>query len=313
MLPFVFFDESKMFGAHAWGLMCALGYFAWDYVATRRVKQLGYDARTFGSFTAWTFLSCAFFAHALDSVFYHWDDLVRRPHSIFFVWENSSSMGGIIGAIVGAIGWRFITFRKQNRFSMGLRKARLPILPYADMMSATFPVAMTFGRLGCAVIHDHPGVLAPVGTWIAHRWPTSGDEGVTRHFGPVSVQFGGSETRYDLGTVEFFYVAVIAIAFALTFSRNLRVGTYTAIACMVYPPARFVMDFYRLTDAQGGDVRHGSLTFAQYANIAMFALGVYIAVRLVRDAAFGRDTSLLVVGANDIAVKSVPAVLQRGD
>ncbi len=300
MLPFVFLDESKMFNIKAWGLMCAIGYFAWDHVATKRIARLNYDPVTFNSFTAWTFASAAFWAHALDSIFYHPDELTRRWWSIFLIWENMSSMGGIVGAIIGAVMWKFVQVNKVGyKIWPSLRKLPLPILPYTDVMCATFPIAMAFGRLGCALVHDHPGALAPPGTWAALRWPLSPEDGVHRVWGPLHVQFGGSLTRYDLGLIECVFVAFLALAVALTWNRKLRVGTYAVVICLGYTPARFVMDFYRATEDSAGDKRWGTLTFAQYATMVMFALGLFLAWKMRREQNFGADVTKVSVGARN--------------
>ncbi len=294
MLPFVFLDESKMFNIKAWGLMCAIGYFAWDHVATKRIARLHYNPATFNSFAAWTFTNVAFWAHALDSIFYHPDVLRERWWSIFLIWENMSSMGGIVGSIIGAVIWKFVQVNKQGyKIWPSLRKERLPILPYTDVMCATFPVAMAFGRLGCAIVHDHPGALAPPGTWAAIRWPLSSEDGVQHVWGPLHVQVGGAMTRYDLGLIECVFVALLALAVALTWSRQLRVGTYTIVICLAYTPARFAMDFYRATEDSSGDKRWGTLTFAQYATMAMFAFGLFVWWRMKRDPRFGAEVTRL--------------------
>ncbi len=36
----------------------------------------------------------------------------------------------------------------------------MPILPFADLILSVFPVAWVFGRSGCSVVHDHPGMKA---------------------------------------------------------------------------------------------------------------------------------------------------------
>ena len=43
----------------------------------------------------------------------------------------------------------------------------MPILPFADLILSVFPVAWVFGRSGCSVVHDHPGMKAEPGSLLA--------------------------------------------------------------------------------------------------------------------------------------------------
>ena len=42
-------------------------------------------------------------------------------------------------------------------------------LLYMDALEFVFPRAWLFGRLGCALTHDHPGI--PDGVWLGVRYP----------------------------------------------------------------------------------------------------------------------------------------------
>src|SRR5260370_37083557 len=90
------------------------------------------------------------------------------------------SLGVISGGFLGGLLW--CRFRRLSLFET-LR--RLDIVAYAT------PFAWMFGRLGCALAHDHRGL--PSTSWIAVQFPE----------GP----------RYDLGLIEFLFLIGMAILF----------------------------------------------------------------------------------------------------
>ncbi len=62
--------------------------------------------------------------------------------------------------------------------------------------------------------------------------------------------------------------------------KRFPLGTYTVILALAYSPVRFALDFLRVGEGDEGDVRYGALTFAQYACIAFFGLGLYFAWKI---------------------------------
>jgi phosphatidylglycerol:prolipoprotein diacylglycerol transferase len=94
--------------------------------------------------------------------------------------------------------------------------------------------------------------------------------------------------RYDLGLLEMLFAVIVAAAFALTWKRRLPVGWYAATLAIVYAPVRFGLDFLRVDDPDGGDLRYAGLTPAQWACVALFGTGVFLYARLWRAPVFAR-------------------------
>lgn len=90
----------------------------------------------------------------------------------------------------------------------------------------------------------------------------------------------GNVPRYDLGLIEMLFAPIIGCAFALTWKQRLPVGAYAAALPLVYAPVRFGLDYLRLRDAEGGDLRYSGLTPAQWACIALFVLGLTLLTQL---------------------------------
>jgi phosphatidylglycerol:prolipoprotein diacylglycerol transferase len=287
VLPFVFLDESKLGPFHPYGLACALGFFLWDWAVMRFAERRGFDRADFRFCAIWVFAMGCFFAWWIDAVFYHPPG--RSVTSTLFAFQGFSSTGAIVGATVGGLVWTRVFIGKvDGRWKIARREKPIAFLRVTEVVVATWPLGWACGRLGCALIHDHPGVTVAKGTLgslLAVAWPTGPDDGTHHVLGPLHVVTGGSTARYDLGLLEFFILASIAIYFSTTWKKDWRLGSYTIVAGLVYGPLRFVLDFLRDHEGPGADLRHGGLTFAQYWSLAVIGIALYLLAKRRRAAA----------------------------
>jgi len=233
------------------GMLVALGAYTGTVAALRQARRLGASDRAVLSFTGWVAVASFVFAHVLDAVFYYPREVAADPLLLVRLWEGLSSFGGFVGAFVGALAWRVH------------HKARL--LPYADIVASSFPVSWTFGRLGCTVAHDHPGI--PSDFFLAVKYPSGG--------------------RHDLGLYELLITVPLAITFLVLRRRPRPWGFYGGVMCTFYAPLRFLLDFLRErpeVSAPGliaaGDARYLGLTPAQWACVPLLALGITLLVRM---------------------------------
>ncbi len=229
------------------GTLVALGVYIGSVVTMRHARERGLDEKKMNEFIFWVVGIGFIGAHVLDAIFYHPDRVARDPLYIIKLWEGLSSYGGFIGAITGAVLWRW--------------SRRESILGYCEVVNSAFPLAWVFGRSGCAVVHDHPGRLSDA--WYAVQWP----------------MHGGVVGRLDLGLIEMVLTIPLAVAFLVLWRRKpIRpLGFYTGIMCVAYAPVRFILDFLREqeSDLLGGDPRYGGLTPAQWACFGLLAVGIY--------------------------------------
>jgi len=288
MIPFIHVPDLKIgpLTLHPFGLLVATGVFFGTWLATRRARARGLDLDKLNSFITWM-LVCGFIgAHVFDEIFYHPKEILERPWSLLMFWASLSSFGGFLGALLGVLGWRYFEALPFIRLGPILtipkfrRRARPEVLlPFSDLIVGVFPVAWIFGRSGCAVAHDHPGMRVPAGTLLSvayGRW----DPAKVQHLGPIEFRWGIAP-QYDLGLMELLFTIVLAALFAMTWSRRTTSGTYIAMTAFTYGPVRFAMDFIRIKDGDSADLRYGSLTFAQYCCLALIVYGVYM-VFLIR-------------------------------
>lgn len=228
-----------------WGLFAALGVVAGFLFARREAKRRGLDLERFESLAFRTVVAAFVGARILHVIAYEPAYYAANPLEALMIWKAGwSSFGGFLGA-AAAFFWE-------------MRKKALPLWKTADALTLAVPLGLGCGRIGCFLIHDHPGTLA---------------HGVGRRF---AVAFPDGP-RYDLGLLLGLVDFAIFAWFLLLMRKPRRDGAYFALFMAVYGPARFGLDFLRATD-----VRYGGLTPAQYGAIILTVIGSTLFFHLQR-------------------------------
>lgn len=228
---------------HPFGALVATGVMVGSALAVRRAVARGLSRQKFESLVTHCLIFGFVLSHVLDEIMYRPKEVLAHPENLLFVWKGISSYGGFIGGMVGAFVWR-------HRF-----KERL--LPYADQITAVFPVSWIFGRAGCATAHDHIGRLSS---------------------SPLAVAFPGG-ARFDLGLLEMLITIPLAAFMLFYASKPRRAGQVTGLLCMIYAPIRYPLDALRATDISGADARYVGLTPGQWLSVGLFAVGALLFVR----------------------------------
>jgi phosphatidylglycerol:prolipoprotein diacylglycerol transferase len=272
MIPYIHVPDLHLgpVPLHPFGILVATGVLVGTTVTTRRARSLGYDLVKLNSFVTWMLVAGFVLSHVLDELFYHWEDVLKRPWSLAMPWEGLSSFGGFVGALIGIVLWRYFVIEDGRPRR---RPSPQPILPFADLVLSVFPLGWMFGRSGCATVHDHPGARTTADTLVAVAYPLRPGDGTVTHFGFIEF-IHGHDPRFDLGFLELLFTIVLAACFAITWLRRLPVGTYVIVSALAYSPVRFAMDFLRIPASEGGDTRYAGLTPAQYGCIALFLYGL---------------------------------------
>ena len=126
---------------------------------------------------------------------------------------------------------------------------------------AALPLGWFIGRIGCFLIHDHPGTLTN---------------------SPFGVQFPDG-ARFDLGMIDgLIGLLIFAVAFPLhrTIGKKFP-GVTTAVVIQLYAVLRFMADFLRATDLPNSDPRIYGFTPGQYASGILFLVGDFLIMRAV--------------------------------
>jgi len=199
-------------------------------VTVRRAPRVGISRDTATSLIAWAIGLGLASAHVFDVLTYFPERLRADPLELFRVWGSLSSTGGMLGGLAGL----YLVARNK-----GLRGAEL--VGFFDVVAFALPFTLALGRLGCALQHDHLGLASH--HWLAVAFPD----------GP----------RFDLGLLEFLWVAAVAACFLALDRAPRRPGFWMAAFFALYAPVRFGLDFLRT-----GDATYLGWTPAQYLAVA---------------------------------------------
>jgi phosphatidylglycerol:prolipoprotein diacylglycerol transferase len=245
MFPFVAWKTFALgpLTLQVWGLFAAIGIVTAVLWATREAKRKGMDAGMIETLAFWTIVAAFIGARIGHVLFYEPGYYFAHPSEILRVWKGGfSSFGGFFGAAAVA-AWR-------------IRKLGLPFWKTADIAVPATALGLGCGRIGCFLIHDHPGTLAHgAGKWFAVAYPD----------GP----------RYDLGLLLGLFDFLMFGALLLLMRKPHRDGWTLVFFLLVYAPVRFTLDFLRAVD-----VRYAGLTPGQYGSIFLFILGLFMMRRV---------------------------------
>lgn len=259
MIPYFRYTIIPIGAVHiqVWGLMVSLGIVVALIVACREAKRRGLDQGTMVDLATWIMVPALIMARLVHVFAYDPAPFIADPWKIFKLWEGGmSSFGGFIGAAIGAL-----VFAKIRKIDFEA---------YADVASYGFPLGYCIGRIGCFLIHDHPGTLS-------HSL--------------LAVQYPGG-ARLDHGLL-LSMLAFAIFAFFLLIKRqqpNTKEKGYLSLLMILYGLSRFFLDFYRAWDLAGSDVRYFWLTPAQYGSIILVLGGIAL------HAHFRRRNAAAVVG-----------------
>ncbi len=244
MIPFFQFQIIPLgpITIYVWGLFVALGIIAGITFAHFFSKKYLLSGEVVLDMAIWVLVGAFIMARVFYVIFYNPVFFINNPLEIIKVWHGgASSLGGFVGA-----GMSIWLFAKKRRFTFK------ELLPYFDIAALSLWLGWGIGRIGCFLIHDHPGTLT--------------------HF-VLGIKFPDG-ARFDLGLLESILGFVLFIVFYLLFKKliKIRFGLVAGFSAASYAVARFFLDFLRATpDFPGGDVRYFSLTPAQWGMLAVLA------------------------------------------
>jgi phosphatidylglycerol:prolipoprotein diacylglycerol transferase len=241
MIPYLEAHPFKLGGflIQPFALLVAAGIMTGHLAAIWRARRLGLDGFAAARLTFWmavggvagAILFKALYHPALGSILRAIPD---NPSAAFRLVGGISSFGGIFGGLLAA----WICLRPTPRETAWR---------YLDVVAFVFPFAWIFGRAGCSLVHDHPGIRSA--SWAAVRYP------------------GGS--RFDLAVIEVFFIVAL-IALFLVLDRRVRPpGFYLGTLFLLYGIFRFALDHLHVDPP-----RYLGWSVDQYASGALALAGV---------------------------------------
>lgn len=176
--------------------------------------------------------------------------LLEDPSRALDLRPRWSTLGGLIGGAAGALIWH--------------HRRRGSLLEMLDVLAFALPFGWCIARVGCFGVHDHAGRVSSFALAVADF-----------RFGSPPYQ-----PRHDMALYDAIVVGAIAILFALLGRSPRRPGFYLGLLLVLYTPIRFVLDFLRAPQAEGGMTRHLGLTHIQYIAIVLFFVGLLVMQRV---------------------------------
>lgn len=242
--------------------------------------------------TWWLIISGFIGAHLFDVLAYQWDKMIEDPLLLFKIWSGISSYGGFLG---GSLGYTLYVWWK-----------RLSPRLWADIGIVGLLPAFSIGRIGCTLVHDHPG--SPTTSALGFDYPLS----FTQHLGFTTPMRLHNLALYELAYLIFVNAIVLGLAFRK--SKRMPAGFLAVLTGVLYAPVRFFLDYLRLDST---DPRHASLTFAQWSSILVFGVALYVAMQLLKNGkpALTTDDPMPVKPGKSTAAAapSEPAAAASGD
>jgi phosphatidylglycerol:prolipoprotein diacylglycerol transferase len=273
LLPYVELPDLHLFGLtiHPFGIFAALGVYAGAVLTVRAGRVYGPgDTKSLSQVFTWALVGGLLGAHLLHVLGYH-PELLRTqgPLALLKVWDGVSSMGGVLGGMAG--------------IALYFRRKRLRVYPYWDALALGTAPGWAVARMGCAVVHDHPGVRSEA--WFAVAFPD----------GP----------RLDMGLVDCVLLLVISAVLYLLARKPRPQGTLMGVLAIGYSVPRFFLDFFRARDLAFVDGRILGLTPAQWITPILAAAGVYLLV-MARRMPLASRTSVVPGPAEEGPERAVP-------
>lgn len=245
LLPYIepFHKELGPFTLEPFGIFVAIGVLFGVWIGGKHAKKIGLNTDVLQDSAVWALGLGTVTGHWAHLFIYHPEELSRGFFQIFKFWDGLSSMGGVIGGIVGI----FIFFKRR----------KVNIWNYADTIAIALPAGWWIARVGCFSVHDHPGIRSNL--FFAVDFPVA--------------EYGGP--RLDLGLIDAVSLLMIFGLLWFLGQRDMLKGRLSGLLALLYGIQRFLTDFLRATDLSYIDKRYFGLTFAQYFCFFLVGFGIY--------------------------------------
>lgn len=223
-----------------WGLMVSIGILLGLIVSYHYARRYFLSEQVILDLALWSMVGGFIMARVFHVIFYAPEYYILHPSEVIYFWQGgASSVGGFIGALLAGY-----IFAKVKRFSLA------ELLPYLDIMALGFWMSWAVGRIGCFLIHDHPGTLSH--SFLAVNFPDG--------------------ARLDMGLLDSILAFFIFSISILSFKKlvKIRYGLVSKISFLIYAFVRFWLDFFRAFDLSQSDTRYYHLTPAQWGMAVIF-------------------------------------------
>ena len=229
---------------HSYGLMIALGILAAFYIVLKKAKKFGLDSDKVSSLFIWV-IAAAFVGGKL-----------------FFFMEDIGKYTANPSLIKGAMGGGFV-FYGSLIFAIPtivwwLRRHKVPVRSFLDILAFAGPVVHSFGRIGCFLAGCCHGKVCE--SWM----------GVT--FSHPNTLAAIKDT--PLYPTQFFDIAVNLIILGTVFfiqKKEIFDGQLFLVYLMMYGLGRSIVELYRGDEARGF-LFGGAVSHSQFIAVCIIVI-----------------------------------------
>ncbi len=209
---------------YSYGLMIALGIVAAFLVVLRMSKKFGLDADKLSSLFMWVILA----AFVGGKLFYYLEDIDKYAANPELMLKLTGGgfvfYGSLLFAIPTIVWW--------------LRKEKVPVRPFLDILAFAGPVVHSFGRVGCFLAGCCHGSVcdSPIGVTFSHPETLAT---------PMNVPLYPTQL-FDIAVNLIILVTVYFIQKKQQFD-----GQLFLIYLIMYGIGRSIVEMYRGDEARG--------------------------------------------------------------
>ena len=251
---------GEVFGRQipAFGVMVALGFLMGYWFASAQARKTGITKpEVIGDLLMWLLLGGIAGARILY-VTIHWNKYSSDPISAFKIWEGGIVYyGGFLGAFLAAV--------------IFCRKHKLSLSAIGDLCMPGAMLGQGIGRIGCLLVGDDFGKVAPEGL----PWAITFPRNMPGSLMPPDM------TGIPLHPAQLYMMTQSLIIFFILWmvlKRRKFEGQVMYLGLMLYPIGRSICELYRADDEARGI--YFGLSTSQWISIPLFLLGLVGYLRL---------------------------------
>ncbi|RMD51838.1 prolipoprotein diacylglyceryl transferase, partial [Candidatus Parcubacteria bacterium] len=210
MIPYIEWTTIQLGPAkiYVWGLMVAIGVFIALIISLHCARKLGLKPDILEDAAVWILAGAIIGARIFHIVFYDPGFYWHNPSEILKIWQGGMSIfGGLFFGVAFGV--------------YALRQERKNLLKYADAVAYGMPWGIFIGRIGCFLIHDHPGLE-------------------TNFF--LGVMYPDGIVRHDLGLYLSIFGLLTGILFLILNRKDRFAGFYSGMFLVLYGLSRLILD-----------------------------------------------------------------------
>jgi len=261
---------TKDFYIGTYGVMIAIGVFLGLFLAARRGKTIGFSEDFILDLSFYMILSGIIGARLLFLIM-NFQRFLEDPAGMAFSREGFVFLGGFITAII--VGWIYI------------KKKKISFLKVADVLAPSLPLGHFFGRIGCFFAGCCYGKVCPPNlSFIGVSFPAVVNKkgeliGSFPYIDHLQQKLISPDSTYSLPIfptqlIEALANLIIFIILNHLFKKRKFDGHITALYLVLYPVARFFIEFLR-GDADR-KIWFGFISTSQILSIFFIAIAIWI-------------------------------------